>query len=85
MPGSHTIHKKGCREVRIGSTGAEKRRLTVILACTAAGDMLPPMLIFRSRTALKNMCIPVGVVVADQPKGWNDLELTKVWIQKVLY
>ena len=34
MPGSTTV-KKGCREVHIRSTGAEKRRLAVILACTA--------------------------------------------------
>ena len=85
MPGSHTVHKKGCREVCIRSTGAEKRRLTVILACAAAGDMLPPMAIFKGKRALKNLRIPAGVVVKVQPKGWNDSELTKVWIQKVLY
>ena len=84
MPGSHTVHRKGCREVRIRSTGAEKRRLTIILACTAAGDMLPPMLIFKDKRALKNLRIPAGVIVAVQPKAWNDVALTKIWIQKVL-
>ena len=54
MPGSTTVNKKGCREVRVRSTGAEKRHLTVILACTAAGDMLPPMVIFKGKRALKN-------------------------------
>ena len=48
MPSSHTVSKKGVREVRVRSTGAEKRRLTVILACTAAGSMLPPMIIFKA-------------------------------------
>lgn len=43
MPSSRTVSKKGLREVRIRSTGAEKCRLTVILTCTAAGIMLPPM------------------------------------------
>ena len=84
MPTSHSVHRKGCREVRIRSTGAEKRRLTVILACTAAGDMLPPMVIFKGKRALKNLCIPAGVIVAVQPKAWNDAALTKIWIQKVL-
>ena len=83
MPGSHTVHRKGCREVRIRSTGAEKRRLTIILACTAAGDMLP-MLIFKGKRALKTLQIPAGVIVAVQPKAWNDVALTKIWIQKVL-
>ena len=83
IPGSHTVHRKGCREVCIRSTGAEKRRLTIILACTAAGDMLP-MLIFKGKRALKNLRIPAGVIVAVQPKAWNDVALTKIWIQKVL-
>lgn len=30
MPASTTVNKKGCREVRIRSTGTEKRRFTVI-------------------------------------------------------
>ena len=84
MPGSHTVHKKGHREVCIQSTGAEKRRLSIILACTAAGDMLPPMIIFKGKRALKNQRIPPGVVVSLQPKGWNDSTLTNEWIQKVL-
>ena len=49
MPSSHSVHRKGCREVRVRSTGAEKRRLTIILACTAAGQMLPPMIIFKQK------------------------------------
>ena len=66
------------------STGAEKRRLTVILACTAAGHMLPPMIIFKGKRALKKLHIPPGVVVEVQQKGWNDGSLTLLWIQKVL-
>ena len=66
------------------STGAEKRRLTIILACTAAGNMLPPMIMFKGKRALKNLRIPPGVVVELQQKGWNDASLTLVWIHKVL-
>ena len=63
---------------------SEKHRLTIILACTAAGHMLPPMIIFKGKRALKNLHIPPGVVVEIQQKGWNDASLTLVWIQKVL-
>ena len=84
MPSSHTVSKKGLREVRIRSTGAEKRRLTVILACTAAGSMLPPMVIFKGKRALKNIRTPKGVIVRVQKKAWNDSALTKLWVQKVL-
>jgi len=84
MPGSQTVDKKGKKEVRIRSTGAEKRRFTVVLACTAAGVMLPPMIIFKGKRELKKLKIPRGVVVRVQPKGWNDGTLSKVWLQKVL-
>lgn len=68
MPGNTTVNKKGHREVRIRSTGAEKRRVTVILACTAAGDMLPPMVIFKGKRALKKLRIPAGAVVTVQKR-----------------
>ena len=84
MPSSRTISKKGVREVRIRSTGAEKKRLTVILTCTASGIMLPPTLIFKGKRALKKIKVPPGVVVTVQPKAWNDATLTKLWIKKVL-
>ena len=84
MPGNTTVNKKGHREVRIRSMGAEKRRVTVILTCTAAGDMLPPMVIFKGKRALKKLRIPAGAVVTVQKKAWNDAELTRVWIQRVL-
>ena len=49
MSGAWTIHKKGCKEVRVRSCGAEKRPFTVILSCTAAGAMLSPILILKGR------------------------------------
>ena len=85
MLASTTVNKNGCKEVRISSTGAEKRLFRVILACTAAGDMLPPMVIFTGKRAPKMLRIPAGVVVRVQPKGWNDTKLTKVRVQHVLY
>ena len=47
MVPSRTLEKRGAKEVRVKSTGAEKRHLTVVLACTGAGKMLPPMIIFK--------------------------------------
>ena len=36
MPASHTVNKKGERQIRVKSTGAEKRCFTVILAYTCS-------------------------------------------------
>ena len=54
MPASRTINKRGTRQIRVESTGAEKRHFTVILACTVSGKMLSPMMIFKGRRPLKS-------------------------------
>ena len=75
------VERKGKKEVQIRSTGTEKRRFTAVLACTAGGVMLPPMIIFKGKRELK-LKIPRRVVLKVQPKGWNDTTLTKIWQQK---
>ena len=57
MPGSRTIERKGKKEVRVRSTGAEKRQFTAVLTSTAAGVMLPPMIIFVTGST-KTVLIP---------------------------
>ena len=49
MVPSRTIEMKGAKEVKMKSTGAEKRRVTVVLACLASGKTLPPMIIFKGK------------------------------------
>ena len=78
MPVSRTITKRGARQIRVKSTGAEKRRFTVILACIASGKILPPMMIFKGERPLKKLRLPRGAVIMVQKKGWNDAPLTKV-------
>ena len=41
MSGNTTIEKKGTKTISVQTTGAEKRHLTVVLAATADGQMLP--------------------------------------------
>ena len=47
MVPSRTVEKKGAKEVRLKSTRAWKRRVTVVLACLASGKTLSPMIIFK--------------------------------------
>ena len=58
MPGNTTIEKKGTKTISVRTTGAEKRHLTVVLAATADGQMLPPMVIFKGKRNLKNITVP---------------------------
>lgn len=67
-----TIEKKGTKSVSIHTTGAEKRHLTVVLAVSADGSMLPPFMIFKGKRKLKNLSVPRGWVVTVQQKGWMD-------------
>ena len=55
MTTNKTINQKGAKTVSIRSTGAEKRRLTVVLAVTGDGQMLSPM---KGKRALKNISVP---------------------------
>ena len=49
MVPSRTLEQKGKKEVRVRTTGAGKRPVTVVLACTASGKTLPPMIIFKGK------------------------------------
>jgi len=53
------VHSKGAKTVSVWSTGAEKRRLTVVLAATADGRMIPPMVILREEEAKEYRCTHV--------------------------
>lgn len=52
---SRSLEKRGAKEVPVKSTGAQKRHITVVLACTGAGKTLPPMIIFKGN----KLCILV--------------------------
>ena len=60
MVPSRSLEKKGAKDVRVKSTGAQKRHVTVVLACTGAGKMLPPMIIFKGKnlsiSLLSHLC-----------------------------
>ena len=79
----HTIDKIGSRSVLIRSTGSEKRHVTVVLAVSAAGDVLPPMIVFKGVRKLK-LNVPKGWVVTVQPKAWMDETLMVQWVKEIL-
>ena len=86
VPGK-TIDVKGKKTIKVRTTGSEKRHITVVLACAASGEFLPPMIIFKGKTdrTIKKLRIPDGFVVATQSKAWMDEDLMVRWIKEVWF
>ena len=82
MPAPVTVHKKGEKSVLVKSTGNEKSRITVMLACLADGTKLPPYVILRRKTIPKDP-MPPGIIVRAQEKGWMETELVVDWLKVV--
>lgn len=53
IPYTTTVATKGDRSISIKTTGNEKNRFTVMLACTANGGKLPPYVTFTRKTLPK--------------------------------
>lgn len=58
-----TVDKKGSKTVSILTTGHEKDRFTVMLACLGDGTKLPPYVVFKRKTLPKKITFPNGVIV----------------------
>uniref|UniRef100_A0A8C6PX15 HTH CENPB-type domain-containing protein n=1 Tax=Nothobranchius furzeri TaxID=105023 RepID=A0A8C6PX15_NOTFU len=82
MPTSVTVHKKGEKSVIVKSTGNEKNRITVMLACLADGTKLAPYVILKRKTVPKEP-MPAGIIVRAQEKGWMESELVVDWLKVV--
>ena len=60
-------------DLAIVTTGHEKDRFTVRLACLGDGLKLPPYVIFKRKTLLKELIFPQGIhdMTEHRPKaGW---------------
>ncbi|XP_030066606.1 pogo transposable element with KRAB domain [Microcaecilia unicolor] len=82
VPSNKTVDVKGAKTITVKTSGHEKTHYTVVLSCCADGTKLPPMLIFKRKTMLKE-AIPRGVIVHVHDKGWMDENGMKIWIEKV--
>ena len=71
------------KEVLLKTTGCEKLRLTIMLAATADGRKLPPLLILKRKTLPKSEAFPKDVVGRAQEKEWMTEELMLEWLKTV--
>jgi hypothetical protein len=53
LPLTRTVNRRGESSVTLKTTGHENTHFTCVLSCTASGEKLPPMLIFKRMTKIK--------------------------------
>jgi transposase-like protein len=83
MPLGYTVETKGANEVRIKTTGHEKKRFTVNLCVLKDGTKLPPFVILATKK-LPKTCIPESkLVIAANGSGWMNHETLEIWLKKV--
>eukprot|EP01124_Arcella_intermedia_P010572 TRINITY_DN1708_c0_g1_i6.p1 TRINITY_DN1708_c0_g1~~TRINITY_DN1708_c0_g1_i6.p1 ORF type:complete len:124 (-),score=20.56 TRINITY_DN1708_c0_g1_i6:202-573(-) len=68
------VEEKGRRNALIHYSGSDKRRCTVVLTCSAAGQRLPPTIIFRGKQvkhwSITQLTKERGTIIQVQPKAW---------------
>ena len=62
----------------------KKKHVTVVLAATASGKMLPAMIIFKGQEPPRDIQVPPGWLVCAQQDGWMDGDLMETWCQRIL-
>ena len=82
VPSNKTVDVKGAKTIMIKTSGNEKTRYTVVVACCADGTKPPTLLIFKRKTLPKDV-IPHGIYVHVHFRGWMDGERMKLCLEKV--
>ena len=81
IPMNKTVEEKGKSAVTVNTTFHKKASFTVFLSCTASGQKVPPMGIFKRNAAIKDK-LSSGVIIHYNKKGWMDYDVMDLWLQK---
>lgn len=81
-PPNRTVEEVGAKSVNIITTGNEKTSFTCVLSCTASGEKLLPLLIFKRKTLPKGN-FPNDVVIRANEKGWMCEAIMLQWLEEV--
>ena len=81
---STTLNKRGEKDVRVKTTGGEKKHFTAVLAINAAGMFLPTMIIFKGKREPKDLQVKSGRIACSNEKAWMREELMIRWVKEIL-
>lgn len=82
LPSNYTVEQRGTKSISILSTGHERSNFTVVLACTASGIKLPPVIIFKLAKVPRED-FPDGVIIRANKKGWMNEQEMIWWVENV--
>ena len=78
-----TYDYKGQKNIHVIRTNGYKRRCTVVLCVLHDGKKLPPMIIFKSDSAISTGKFNGKAIVRSNLKGWISKSLMTEWIEKI--
>jgi len=79
-----TVDMQGNKSVIVRTSGGDKRHVTVMLAVSASGKVLPTFVIFKGKRPLKDIKAPSDVIVPVQEKAWVDESIMLKWVDDSL-
>ncbi|GMF38222.1 unnamed protein product [Phytophthora lilii] len=82
-PRRQTVDQVGARHVVLKSTGFASMRVTAVLAVTATGCKLPPLVVWKGAKQDGKIERYGNVYVVNQPKAWVDSALLTRWLDLV--
>ena len=87
MISNTAFSKKEAKECIIRHSGHEKALVTVVLAVSVIGEVLDPLVIFKSKTdrPIKDLIIRKVVCVKTQEKAQIAEKMVNVWVDKIWF
>ena len=83
MPAARTIDSRGASTILIKTTGRQKLRFTVVLACLADETKLNSMVIFKLERRCQRPSFLLVLWCMSIPNGWMGEDGVLHWIEKV--
>ena len=82
---SWTMAKEGCKKISIAGAD-DKRQITVVLAATMSGKLLPPQLVYQGKTkgCLPSVSFPNGWDVTYTPNHWCNEVTMERFIRNII-
>ena len=87
VAGAKVVDKRSVDRPIVMTTGADKRRATVVLCCSSDGALFPPMIIFKGtkkHVSIREIQKQRGTTVRVQKSAWMTTELYLEWLRQNL-